>query len=207
MTKVHRRALDKALPELCQDLDVDEVIIHLIAAGILSDENQENIDAIPTRTAKARELLRILKTKGDAAWQALLNGLKDNQSFLVDILKRHETSAQNEEPEGENEVANIIQAGTIKNPDTLVTDQDLNKVAEGLGPEWKKVAKVLGLKPQQIFQCEADNPLSVHDKIFDMLNKWKRKLRKDATRHKLVNALAKISDVDPIAYEFMLDSE
>lgn len=100
MTKVHRRALDKALPELCRDLDVDQVIIPLIAAGILSDVNQENLDAIPTRTAKARELVRILKTKGDAAWKALLDGLEENQSFLVDILKQHKASAQNEISEG-----------------------------------------------------------------------------------------------------------
>lgn len=201
MSQVHRKALDRSLVELCRDLHVDDILIHLISKDVLTDEDQERLE-IGTRTEKVKKLVNILKRKRDETFDKFVESLEETQDFLAESLRSHKSDLEEQLAAGGDRSS--IPDERINQPEALVTDQDLNKIAGEIGPEWKKVGLSLGLSKTQLFQCEADNPNAVHDKIFAMLHKWKRKEQHNATRSVLINKLAATDSVDPSAFEFML---
>lgn len=64
MSIAHRKTLDKTLEVLTEDMDVIPAIIHLKSKDILSDLDEEKINAKNTEKEKVMELVKIIKKRG-----------------------------------------------------------------------------------------------------------------------------------------------
>ena len=69
--KMHDKLIQENYVAIVQHLDVEHVLPFIIADGILSDEQHQLILHQPSRQAQVRELLSILRKKGDQGFYSL----------------------------------------------------------------------------------------------------------------------------------------
>nr|XP_054751926.1 death domain-containing protein CRADD-like [Lytechinus pictus] len=106
MTQFHRRVLDKAGPELLNDLDCDDILPYLVSDEAVSKNDVERICAKGIRRDKVASLLDLLPRRGDGAYVSLLNGIAriEGSQHLYEVLKKCEdVIAQQRQDEIENE--------------------------------------------------------------------------------------------------------
>ena len=88
--------------KIVDDLDVTDVLDHLLANEVVNEEQMEEIFSRPTRVARARCLLDVLVkrgpnllqffpvinllTPGPKAFPVFLDSLRDNYSWLVELM-------------------------------------------------------------------------------------------------------------------------
>ncbi|XP_071511366.1 uncharacterized protein [Diadema antillarum] len=90
-------------------------------------------------------------------------------------------------------------------PNLVLTDKQLMDLAKGLGEHWETLGLSLGFNKATIYQCKANNVLSVVQQTFDMLNKWKCKSGRAATTSALLKACKKIDLLSEDVYAFLYD--
>lgn len=76
----------------------------------------------------------------------------------------------------------IIKTGTP-------TDEELQRLAEEIPEDWKRLGRAVGLKEKHLKIIEIDNPDDVFERALATLFKWKEKQGQDATYKKLARAL------------------
>ena len=89
MTDSHRSILRKSRIFLVSDLDIG-IVDHLVSKLILTDEDEERINAEPVRHDKVKRLLEILPRRGDEAYDKFLEVLAAQQDYLFDQVKKVE---------------------------------------------------------------------------------------------------------------------
>ena len=102
MEKSSRNILRRCRQKIVDDLDVTDVLDHLLANEVVNEEQMEEIFSRPTRVARARCLLDVLVkrgpnllqffpvinllTPGPKAFPVFLDSLRDNYSWLVEFM-------------------------------------------------------------------------------------------------------------------------
>ena len=102
MEKSSRNILRRCRQKIVDDLDVTDVLDHLLANEVVNEEQMEEIFSRPTRVARARCLLDVLVkrgpnllqffpvinllTLGPKAFPVFLDSLRDNYSWLVEFM-------------------------------------------------------------------------------------------------------------------------
>ena len=102
MEKSSRNILRRCRQKIVDDLDVTDVLDHLLANEVVNEEQMEEIFSRPTRVARARCLLDVLVkrgpnllqffpvinllTPGPKAFPVFLDSLRDNYSWLVELM-------------------------------------------------------------------------------------------------------------------------
>ncbi|XP_076016198.1 death domain-containing protein CRADD [Genypterus blacodes] len=183
MEAAHKEVLRKHRLELSAQLLVSDAIVpFLYQENILTENNVEDIESQVTNGKKCQKLLDILPSRGPRAFDAFLRAL-DDFSWVRDKLLLELRAP----PGGlsSTEDWSIPEAVLQKVP----SDQELSRLASRLGPEWESVLLDLGLSPQALFRCRADNLLSTHGQILAGLIQWRRSEGRKATVQRLLHSL------------------
>ena len=69
------------------------------------------------------------------------------------------------------------------------TEQELQRLAEEIPEDWKRLGRAVGLKEKHLKIIEIDNPDDVVERALATLFKWKEKQGQEATYKKLARAL------------------
>jgi len=69
------------------------------------------------------------------------------------------------------------------------TEQELQRLAEEIPEDWKRLGRAVGLKEKHLKIIEIDNPDDVFERALATLFKWKEKQGQEATYQKLATAL------------------
>uniref|UniRef100_A0A914W2P5 Uncharacterized protein n=1 Tax=Plectus sambesii TaxID=2011161 RepID=A0A914W2P5_9BILA len=85
-----RRALEENLVSFCENLDLTEVLPYLQAKGYLRDHHVESITNQKTTYDRRYELIKLIKTRGPAAYSVFYDALMhSNQEHLAELLAPH----------------------------------------------------------------------------------------------------------------------
>ena len=87
MEDKHRILLKENRRDLARDLDVDTAVSYLYSRSILSENDRDEILALKIQLAKSEKLLDVLPKRGPEAFDAFVQFLDENQSFLSKLLK------------------------------------------------------------------------------------------------------------------------
>ena len=71
----------------------------------------------------------------------------------------------------------------------IPTDEELQHLADNIQQDWKRLGAALGLKEKHLKAIEANNPFDVYERALAVLQKWRKKMGRKATYHKLAEAL------------------
>ncbi|KAI8511703.1 Slit 2 protein [Branchiostoma belcheri] len=86
----------------------------------------------------------------------------------------------------------------------VVTERQLRALSENLGMEWEQLSTELGFTNAQLWQFKEDNPRNVRQAMFEMLNKWRRNHRREATIGRLVRHMRNVH-IDEDTYGVLLN--
>nr|XP_056702502.1 death domain-containing protein CRADD [Euleptes europaea] len=176
--------------ELCADLLVEGLVIqYLYQEGILTENHIQEIRSQVTNHRKTMMLLDILPTRGPKAFETFLESLQEFP-WVRDKLEAKRNELMLSWP-AENEIPGISQRA-LKN---LPTDQQLNKLARRLGPEWEHIVLYLGLSHNDIYYCKANHPYNVQSQIVSAFISWRQRFGNRATTESLCASL-KVGEVD-----------
>ena len=79
MAEKHKNIITSKYEELV-NLNADRVMVTLIAQGMITFEDQDDINSEKTRTKKVETLLALLLNKQDHAYHVLIDALKNSGS-------------------------------------------------------------------------------------------------------------------------------
>ena len=82
---MHRDILRRHWPSLRDDLEIEELLPHLV--NVLTQADQEKVKAEATRRDKIDKLLEILPRKGPEAFDNFLKALQKIQPFLSALIQ------------------------------------------------------------------------------------------------------------------------
>ena len=85
----HQICLRELQPFLIRQLDVSVALNHVIATGCLTEQEVQSIDHVMlTDNEKMARFITILRKKDERAFEALLEGLKENSfDFVINKLE------------------------------------------------------------------------------------------------------------------------
>lgn len=115
MEKTHRDNIHRHYVKLCDELEVDDVLVHLEENKIFTPEMVEEITAKATKKAKSRELLCILTRRGCRAFEYF-------RLALINTNQRHLAKLLTDDSNGGNRTPVDVEMG----PGHLVIDEAVN---------------------------------------------------------------------------------
>ncbi|KAF7701811.1 death domain-containing protein CRADD [Silurus meridionalis] len=199
MERKHRALLQAHRLLLCDQLVVDDTIVHyLYQENILTENQVEEIQSQKSNRNKTLLLLRFLPTRGPNAFNAFVQSLEQDFPWIQQKLL---LSAQaDDEDDGGRGAALSDTTAQFDVPkhilQTVPSDQQLNKLAAQLGLEWEMVLLDLGLTSAEISRCRADHLHSSHSQVLAALVMWKQTRGRKATVQSLLQSL-QILDIHP----------
>lgn len=110
-----------------------------------------------------------------ATYHKLAEALNDQLVRRPDLVKRYSTDLED---------SNIWKLKT-----GIPTDQELQRLAEEIPDDWKRIGRAVGLKEKHLKMIEIDNAEDVCERALATLYKWKEKQGREATYVKLAAAL------------------
>lgn len=88
----------------------------------------------------------------------------------------------------------MAEGGVVKN-DQVCMKKVLNKTAEEIGDDWKKLARELDVKDSAIANINSEDP-QLYEKAYRVLQKWQQKHGYSGGKEKLIEALREIGRND-----------
>ena len=70
----------------------------------------------------------------------------------------------------------------------IPTEEELARLAHNIQQDWKRLGTALGLRQKVLKAIEVDIPRDVYERALTVLQKWKKKMGRKATYHKLATA-------------------
>ncbi|XP_061495553.1 death domain-containing protein CRADD isoform X2 [Rhineura floridana] len=173
--------------ELCAELLVEGLVIqYLYQEGILTESHVQEIRSQVTNHRKTMMLLDILPSRGPKAFETFLESLQEFP-WVRDKLEAKRNEVMLVAPP-DNELLGISQH-TLKNPPT---DQQINRLAMRLGPEWECIVLSLGLTLNDIYHCKVNHPYNVPSQIASAFILWRQRLGNKATMESLCACLKSV---------------
>ena len=115
MDALHRNNLRYCRSRIVEDLNVVDIIDHLIENDVVDEETQERIMGERTRKAQARALLDSLPSRGPGAYKVFLESLRENYSWLAEDLENKDSSDLTDFSET-NHINDILLKGGVPHP-------------------------------------------------------------------------------------------
>ncbi|XP_037087040.1 apoptotic protease-activating factor 1-like isoform X3 [Pollicipes pollicipes] len=114
MEERQKRALTRARSKLLKDLDVADVLDHLLSKEIIHHDDYDVIKAKETRKERVAALLTLLPQRGPQAFEELVEGLRPNNSWLADELESQLNELNDSSStSAADELNNVMRAGAV----------------------------------------------------------------------------------------------
>ncbi len=88
MDKMHKKILRNVRLDLVKNMEPGDVLLHMSAAHVFSDNDEDEIKAKDTRRSQCEVLLSKLAKRGDKAYSSFLEALTEVQPFLANQVRK-----------------------------------------------------------------------------------------------------------------------